>query len=163
ERILFIDDEPGLVEIGRVMLGKLGYDVVVRTSSIEALELFRTKPDEFDLVITDMTMPNMTGDKLAKELMQIRPDIPIILCTGFSKRITEEKAKEIGIKAFVMKPLVMRDLANTVRKALMPALARRDLTIPLLMLLFHVWASMTGFRQAMSGPGIGDCWSNAES
>ncbi|MBW2035711.1 MAG: response regulator, partial [Deltaproteobacteria bacterium] len=99
-------------------LGKLGYDVVVRTSSIEALELFRTKPDEFDLVITDMTMPNMTGDKLAKELMQIRPDIPIILCTGFSKRITEEKAKEIGIKAFVMKPLVMRDLANTVRKAL---------------------------------------------
>ncbi|MBW2169460.1 MAG: response regulator, partial [Deltaproteobacteria bacterium] len=118
ERILFIDDEPGLVEIGRVMLGELGYDVVVRTSSIEALELFRIKPDEFELVITDMTMPKMTGDKLAKELMQIRPDIPIILCTGFSKRITEEKAKEIGIKAFVMKPLVMRDLANTVRKAL---------------------------------------------
>ena len=118
ERILFIDDEPGLVEIGRVMLGKLGYDVVVRTSSIEALELFRTKPDEFDLVITDMTMPKMTGDKLAQEIMKVRPDIPIILCTGFSKRITEEKAKEIGIKAFVMKPLVMRDLAKTVRKML---------------------------------------------
>jgi len=118
ERILFIDDEPGLVEIGKQMLEYLGYEVTTRTSSIEALELFRTKPDQFDLVITDMTMPQMMGDRLAQELMQIRPDIPIILCTGFSKRITEEKAKGIGIKAFAMKPLVMRDLANTVREVL---------------------------------------------
>jgi len=118
ERILFIDDEPGLVEIGKQMLEKLGYDVVVRTSSIESLELFREQPDRFNLVITDMTMPQMTGDKLAQELMQIRPDIPIIICTGFSERMTEEKAKEMGIKAFAMKPLVMRDLANTVRKVL---------------------------------------------
>ncbi|MBW1738129.1 MAG: response regulator, partial [Deltaproteobacteria bacterium] len=79
---------------------------------------FRIKPDQFDLVITDMTMPQMTGDRLARELMQIRPDIPIIICTGYSERITEGKAKGMGIKAFVMKPLVMRDLANTVRKAL---------------------------------------------
>jgi PAS domain S-box-containing protein len=118
ESILFIDDEASLVEIGKQMLEHLGYEVVTRTSSLEALELFRAKPDEFDLVITDMTMPNMTGDKLAKELMQIRPDIPIILCTGFSGRITEEKAKGIGIRAFVMKPLVMQDLAKTVRKAM---------------------------------------------
>jgi len=100
ERVLFIDDEPVLVEIGKQMLE------------------FRIKPDQFDLVITDMTMPQMTGDRLARELMQIRPDIPIIICTGYSERITEGKAKGMGIKAFVMKPLVMRDLANTVRKAL---------------------------------------------
>ena len=91
---------------------------MTRTSSIEALELFRTKPDQFGLVITDMTMPDMTGERLAKELMQVRPDIPIILCTGFSERITEEKAKGMGIREFVMKPLVMRDLANTVRQVL---------------------------------------------
>ncbi|MBW2035495.1 MAG: response regulator, partial [Deltaproteobacteria bacterium] len=99
-------------------LERLGYEVTTRTSSIEALELFKAKPDRFDLVITDMTMPHMTGDRLARELMKIRPDIPIILCTGFSERISEEKAKGMGIKAFVMKPLVMRDLANTVRKVL---------------------------------------------
>jgi len=118
ERILFVDDELVLVEIGKQMLERLGYEVTTRTSSIEALELFRAKPDQFDLVITDMTMPHMTGDKLAQEIMKVRPDIPIILCTGFSERISEEKAKGMGIKAFVMKPLVMRDLANTVRKVL---------------------------------------------
>ncbi|MBW2357932.1 MAG: response regulator, partial [Deltaproteobacteria bacterium] len=121
ERILFVDDELVLVEIGKQMLERLGYEVTTRTSSIEALELFKAKPDRFDLVITDMTMP----DRLARELMKIRPDIPIILCTGFSERISEEKAKGMGIKAFAMKPLVMRDLANTVRKALDPALSKR--------------------------------------
>jgi CheY-like chemotaxis protein len=100
------------------MLERLGYEVTTRTSSIEALKLFRTKPDQFDLVITDMTMPHMTGDKLAQGLMQIRPDIPIILCTGFSERISEERAKGMGIKAFVMKPIVIRDIANTVRRIL---------------------------------------------
>jgi PAS domain S-box-containing protein len=118
ERVLFVDDELVLVEIGKQMLEWLGYEVTIRTSSVEALELFRRKPDHFDVVITDMTMPNMTGDMLSIELMQIRPDIPIILCTGFSERISEEKAKLLGIKAFVMKPLVIRDLANAVRKAL---------------------------------------------
>jgi CheY-like chemotaxis protein len=118
ERILFVDDEETLVDMGRQMLERLGYEVVTRTSSIDALELFKTQPDNFDLIITDMTMPNMTGDKLAMEVMKIRPDIPIILCTGFSARITEERAKDMGIKAFVMKPLLIRDLANTVRKVL---------------------------------------------
>ena len=103
---------------GKQILERLGYEVVTRTSSIEALELFRKKPDQFDLVITDMTMPKMTGDKLAQEIMKVRPDIPIILCTGYSERITEGKEKGMGIRAFAMKPLVMRDLANTVRKAL---------------------------------------------
>ncbi|MBW1911040.1 MAG: response regulator [Deltaproteobacteria bacterium] len=106
------------MEIGKQMLERLGYEVTTRTSSIEALELFRAKPDQFDLVITDMTMPQMTGDKLSRELMQIRPDIPVIICTGFSERISDEKAKGMGIKAFVMKPIVIRDLANTVRRIL---------------------------------------------
>ena len=118
ERILFIDDEEVLVEIGGQILEQLGYKVVTETSSVQALELFRAEPNRFDLVITDMTMPHMTGDKLARELMTIRPKIPIILCTGHSELVSEAKAEEIGIKAFVMKPLVMRNLAETVRKVL---------------------------------------------
>ena len=78
------------------MLERLGYRVVCRTSSIEALELFKNRPDQFDLVITDMTMPNLTGDKLTRQIMGIRPDIPVILCTGFSEQISEESAKNIG-------------------------------------------------------------------
>ena len=118
ERVLFVDDEKAIAEIGRNMLEYLGYEVVVRTSSIEALELFRVQADRFDLVITDMTMPNMTGDKLAQELLRIRPGIPIILCTGFSEHITEEKAKAMGIREFAMKPLVIKDLAESMRRAL---------------------------------------------
>jgi len=87
-------------------------------SSIEALEVFQAQPNKFDLVITDQTMPNMTGEELSRELMRIRPDIPIILCTGYSELITEEKAKSMGFREFVMKPLVARKLAETVRKVL---------------------------------------------
>ena len=118
ERILFVDDEQMIVDIAKEMLGGLGYDVVTKKSSVEALELFRAEPDRFDLIITDMTMPKMTGDQLAKELMKVRPNIPIILCTGFSPKISKEQAKEIGIKAFAMKPLVRRDMAHIVRKGL---------------------------------------------
>ena len=118
ERILFVDDELPIAEMGSQMLERLGYTVTMRTSSIEALALFRNKPDRFDLVITDMTMPHMTGDKFALELMKIRSDIPVILCTGYSKKISDEQAAEIGIKAYTMKPLVMRDLATMVRKVL---------------------------------------------
>jgi YesN/AraC family two-component response regulator len=85
---------------------------------VEALELFNAKPDRFDLVITDMTMPNMTGDQLAKKMMKIRPDIPIILCTGFSERITETRAKRIGIRSYLMKPVTERNLGDIVRKVL---------------------------------------------
>jgi len=118
ERILFVDDEPALVDMDRRMLERLGYDVVTSTSGTEALEVFRKQPENFDLVITDMTMPKMTGDKLATELLSIRPGIPIILCTGFSERITGEKAKEMGIRKFVMKPLVKSELAKAVREVL---------------------------------------------
>jgi two-component system cell cycle sensor histidine kinase/response regulator CckA len=118
ERILFIDDEESIVDLGRQMLNRLGYKVTTRTDSLEALQVFREQPDQFDLVITDMTMPNMTGNRLARELMGICPDIPIILCTGFSELITEERAKEMGIREFVMKPLIMSEMARVVRRAL---------------------------------------------
>jgi signal transduction histidine kinase/CheY-like chemotaxis protein len=118
ERILFVDDEEALVNLGKRMLQKLGYEVEIRASSIEALEAFRSQPERYDLVITDMTMPYMTGETLIKEILSIRPDIPIILCTGFSDVITEEKAKDIGIKAFVFKPIIKRELAKTIRELL---------------------------------------------
>ena len=118
ERILLVDDEQPLVEIGRQMLERLGYRVATRTSSIEALELFKADPDRFDLVITDIVMPNMTGDKLAKKIMDIRKNIPVVLCTGYSEKFTRQNASDMGIQTFLMKPLVMRDLASTVRQAL---------------------------------------------
>ena len=118
EKVLFVDDEESLLKMGHLMLVHLGYQVETKTNPDEALELFRSKPDEFDLVITDMTMPQMTGDKLAQKLMEIRHDIPIIISTGFSEKLDEDKAKKMGITAFAMKPLVMRDLAVAARKAL---------------------------------------------
>ena len=118
ERILFVDDEPALVKIGKQMLESLGYKVTTRTSSIEALELFKAKADSFDLVITDMTMPSMTGDKLARELIRIKPEIPVILCTGYSARIDEQQAMAMGIRAFVSKPVLRRDIAETIRDVL---------------------------------------------
>jgi CheY-like chemotaxis protein len=118
EHILFIDDEQPMVEMGKQLLETLGYEVTARTSSIEGLELFKAQHDKFDLVITDMTMPNMTGRDLANELMSIRPHIPIILCTGFSEQIDEHKAKDMGITAFVMKPIIMREMASTIRQVL---------------------------------------------
>ncbi len=120
ERILFVDDEKALADLGKRMLERLGYDVTVRTRSIEALEAFRAQPDKYDLLLTDMTMPNMTGKDLAQELLRIRPDFPIILCTGYSETITEDSARQFGIKSFVMKPLVMREIAVTIRQVLDP-------------------------------------------
>ncbi len=118
ERILFIDDEAALATAGKRMLEALGYEVVTRTSSVEALELFKSQPDRFDLVITDMTMPTMTGDKLAREMMTIRPDLPVILCTGFSARISETTALDLGIRAYVAKPVLIRKIAKTIRMVL---------------------------------------------
>jgi CheY-like chemotaxis protein len=118
ERILFVDNELALAEIGKKMLENLGYHVVSRTSSIEALAYFRERPDNFDIVITDMTMPKMTGVQLAKEIHNIRPDIPVILCTGFSESINEENYKSLGINAFVMKPILQKDIAKVIRDVL---------------------------------------------
>jgi PAS domain S-box-containing protein len=118
ERILLVDDEEALTEIGQKTLSLLGYKVTVMTSSREALELFRSRPDRFDLVITDQTMPHLTGVELASELLKLRPDLPIILITGFSESISAEKAQSMGIKRFLMKPLMTQQLAETVRAAL---------------------------------------------
>ncbi len=118
ERILFIDDEQSMVDAGQYRLERLGYQVETKTNPVEALKLFRANPDQFDLVITDMTMPQMTGDHLVEEILKIRPDLPTIICTGFSENIDEEKAKEIGIRQYIEKPFSRSDLAKVVRKAL---------------------------------------------
>ncbi len=118
ERILFIDDEDMLVELNKQRLTKLGYHVATTTSSIEALRLFREAPDNFDLIITDQTMPNLTGIDLAAELLRIKPDTRIILCTGHSDKVSEEAAQKAGIKLFLMKPIDRREMADAVRKAL---------------------------------------------
>jgi len=118
ERILFVDDENALAKVGEQMLENLGYRVVSRTSSLEALNVFCKQPDKFDLVITDMTMPSMTGDHFAKEVLKVRPDIPVILCTGYSERMNERQATAMGVRAFVIKPMVKREMAETVRRVL---------------------------------------------
>ncbi len=118
ERILFVDDEPSLVRIFTQMLEHFGYQVIAKKSGPEALEVFRESPEKFDLVITDMAMPDMTGERFAQELLLIRPDIPIILCTGYSDTIDEKRAAELGIQAFVMKPVRMAKLSQTVRNVL---------------------------------------------
>jgi two-component system, cell cycle sensor histidine kinase and response regulator CckA len=118
ERILFVDDEAGLAEMGQEMLTDLGYRVESKTSSREALAMLLHDPSRFDLVISDQTMPDMTGIELAKEVLAVRPDIPVILCTGFSQTTNEESAKAMGVRGFVMKPLTKSEIARTIRKAL---------------------------------------------
>lgn len=120
EHILFVEDEEPLARLGEEAMKGLGYKVMVRTSSVEALEAFRADPFRFDVVVTDQTMPNITGEVLARELLEIRPDVPIILCTGFSHSMTSEKAKAMGIRAFLLKPLLIKDLARTLREVLHP-------------------------------------------
>jgi len=118
ERILLVDDEASIARLEKLMLERVGYIVTMRTSSPDALEAFKVNPSNFDLVISDMTMPNMTGIQLARELKKIRLDIPIIICTGFSERLNEEKAETIGIEGFIMKPVIKSDLSKIVRKVL---------------------------------------------
>lgn len=118
EQILFIDDEEVLAEMGKEMLESLGYHVTVKWNSIEALTTFQNTPNKFDMVITDQTMPYMTGADLARRMLQIRPDIPIILCTGYSNLIDESSAKAMGIKEFVFKPLSRESLAKLIRNVL---------------------------------------------
>jgi signal transduction histidine kinase/ActR/RegA family two-component response regulator len=118
ERILLVDDEEQIVAMEQKMLENLGYQVTARTDSTEALEVFAKQPQDFDLVITDMTMPHMTGDQLAQKLLDIKPSLPVILCTGFNEVITEDKALSLGIQRFVMKPVVKNELATTIRTVL---------------------------------------------
>jgi len=118
ERILFVDDEEMLVEWGRVTLERLGYKVTAKTDSQEALKTFSTDPSLFDLVITDHAMPQMAGAQLTKELLNLRRDIPIILCTGHSDNISPESSREIGVKEFLSKPVSKQELAEAVRKVL---------------------------------------------
>jgi len=120
ERVLFVDDEHAIVNMGKMMLERLGYHVTATTSSEEAFRLLRSTPDDFDVLITDQTMPFMTGDRLAKEALKIRPDLPILLITGFSERVSELNYRALGIREFAMKPLLMRDLADAVQRALKP-------------------------------------------
>ncbi len=127
EHILFIDDEEIMVEVGKVMLERLGYRVTVKTSSLEALEIFQDNPNQFDAVVTDQTMPHMTGADLAQKMLTIRPDLPIILCTGYSTTISEQKAKSIGIRAFAKKPLMKKDIAKLIRRALESAMHIQDI------------------------------------
>jgi signal transduction histidine kinase/CheY-like chemotaxis protein len=118
ERILFIDDERAIANMSRQRLSLLGYRVTVANSSLEALDRLASGPEDFDLIITDMTMPQMSGDRLAVEAKKLCPQIPIILCTGYSKRISPEKAAAIGIDAFVMKPVAVNEMAVTIRRIL---------------------------------------------
>ena len=118
EHILFIDDEEILNEMGKIMLERLGYRVTASNNSTEALAFFAQQPETIDLVITDMTMPGMTGIELAQRILQIRPEMPIILCTGYSSLISEERAKSLGIKGFALKPMAKKDISTIIREVL---------------------------------------------
>jgi len=118
EHILLIDDEETIIDTGREMLEYLGYSVETHNKSAYALNEFKKLPQRYDLVISDMTMPEMNGDELAKKMIEIRPDIPIIICTGYNPQIDEITAKTIGLKAFIFKPLTFQKLATTVRNVL---------------------------------------------
>jgi signal transduction histidine kinase/CheY-like chemotaxis protein len=118
EHILFVDDEPPLVDIGKRILERLGYRVTALTSGREALSCFAEAPADFDLVVTDLAMPDMAGDKLIRELVALRPDIPVILCSGFFEDANKERLSELGVSAFIGKPLTAQDLSQSIRRAL---------------------------------------------
>ena len=118
EKILLVDDELPILKLTQRILESLGYQVTIKASSIKALELFKSNPNGFDLVLTDMTMPELTGDKLAQTIRDIRHDIPVLLCTGYSKKLSANEETDYKIKADLKKPISQRDLAKTIRKAL---------------------------------------------
>ena len=118
EHILLVDDEKAIVYMIKQMLESLGYNVTARTSSIEAYKAFENQPEKFDLVLTDQIMPNMTGEVLARQILKIQPDLPVILCTGFSEFMDKDKLRSTGIKNVVLKPVLKSELAKTVREAI---------------------------------------------
>jgi two-component system, cell cycle sensor histidine kinase and response regulator CckA len=118
ERILFVDDEASMVNLNRQRLERLGYQVKSTTRPLQALEWFSADPDGFDVIITDMTMPRLTGDRLAAEIMKIRPHMPVIICTGYSERMSAKKAKDLGVRKYIEKPIDLRNLASILREVL---------------------------------------------
>lgn len=119
-RILFVDNEVEIIRMASFMLKSLGYEAVTTSESREALKLFRQDPEGFDLVITDQVMPEMSGSELSKELLAIRPDIPIILCTGFIEKVTPEEIRAIGVRELLFKPVERRDLSAAINRVLAP-------------------------------------------
>ena len=118
ERILLVDDEPLVMEVIAEMLSRRGYQVQPVAGSLEALALFRRQPAEFDLVLTDMTMPKMTGERLSNEIKSLRPDIPVILCSGYSEKLAGKNAVELGLERLLMKPVDQVELVKTIREVL---------------------------------------------
>lgn len=118
ERVLFVDDEPMMANLAVRSLGRLGYRVTAMTSSVDALARLRAAPQDFDVVVTDTTMPHLTGDRLATAIRAFAPSMPIILCTGFSERIDEARARDLGIDELVMKPVAGADLSHVIRRVL---------------------------------------------
>lgn len=118
ERILFVDDDQMIVKLNRKRLERLGYTVTCTTDPLQALEMIKVNPDQFDLVITDMTMPKITGDRLSQEILKLQQSMPIILCTGYSDRVSEDSAKDLGFAKYLPKPLDMQTLAVAVREVL---------------------------------------------
>ena len=118
ERILLVDDEKPIIQMGHQMLTKLGYQVTTCQNPLEALDQFRSEPDNFDLVITDLTMPKLKGTKLAQHLLHIKPGLPVILCTGYGDEISEAQIREIGIRDLMLKPILREQLAVSIRQAL---------------------------------------------
>lgn len=118
ERILLVDDEVDIVKMEKEVLERLGYRVATCTTGVEALEVFKKNPDSFDLIMTDMSMPGMTGDQLAMEIKNSHPKMPVIICTGFNDRINEEKCRAMGIQGYVRKPMIRRKMAKIIRSIL---------------------------------------------
>jgi CheY-like chemotaxis protein len=116
--ILFVDDEQAIVRVGRHMLEFLGYEVVGCVSGAAALEQVQVRPDDFALVLTDQSMPDMPGDVLARKLLAIRPQVPVVLCTGYSERITEAQAKAMGVREYLTKPILLEKLAEVIHDVL---------------------------------------------
>ena len=118
EKILFVDDEPSIVDLNHQRLERLGYQVKSTTRPLQALEWFSADPDGFDVIITDMTMPRMTGDRLTKEILTIRPQMPVIICTGYSERMSAKKAESLGVRKYLEKPIGLRNMASALREVL---------------------------------------------